>query len=534
MPRAKKIAPAKQPAPTPPPSVVVPTQQEPQVQPLPRNVVYDKVELVERSITSKHGPLTVENAKTSLGWETEKEYQQRMVRENPGSKPEHWLFGEIGPKRSDNRQFQPVHCLNIDKAKVVCWHNANNRPFDDSWAEEIEDMLLRWQWAGPLTVPGETVNGETVRISRYGRVLSGQHQKTGLIRADEKLQKARQAEGPEAVAQKRCAKYPHWDGHDHVVLETILITGLSEDERVLRTIDYVKPRTTADMLYTMELFRKNLPVERKEMTRMLASALDFLWTRTDAKGYRTHPEMVGFLDRHKRLLKCVEHLFVENKATATGGRKISKHRISAGLASTLCYLMACSSDKTTEYSDVYRNESPPSEAGLDWLYWDRAQDFWTCFASSRDFIPVHTALGRLIDSEPGNEDNQGLGGRAGEKLAILAKAWERFKDHPVSAGSAFDEDDLGPEGCLCLSYSDLDDSGNKLPDGRVKLLDIADFKGIDCPEVVTNKRAGRSRRGVSEPPPPSPEEIERQLEEIRLQRIEIERLKEEALRRRVE
>lgn len=469
-----------------------------------RKIIYDRVELTEYSSTSPHGPLTVEDVKTMLWWETEKQYQARMVVEKPGSKPEHWLFGD------------DYHCLDTSKQKVRCWNNLNNRPFDMSWCEDLVHTILSGQWAGPLMLPGETINGETVRVSRYGRVISGQHQGTALILADELLQLSRAQPGNTANP-----KWPAWNGHKHPVIETVVITGLSEDERVLRSVDYVKPRTVADMLFTMELFRQNTSAERKEMTRMLAAAIDMLWTRTDTKGYRTHPEVVGFLERHKRLLKCVEHIFVENSAKgADGGRKISKLRLSAGHAAALCYLMGSAGPKTD--GDVYRNESPPSEKNLDWSYWDQAQDFWVCLAGDRDFMPVRTALGRLIDSTTTSGDNQGLGGRLPEKLAILAKAWEMYKDHPAGAGPAFNMEDLGPDGALCLSYSDLSApsikgketiGGNKLPDGQIRLLDVADFYGIDCPESIG--AVGRQRRSIDppDPPPPSPEEIEKATQE---------------------
>lgn len=469
-------------------------------------VVYDRVEIAEYSSTSEYGPLTVEATKIMLGWETEKEWQQRLVR-TKGGKPEHYLFGEIGPLREDNGRLQPIHCLNTDKVKVVCWANANNRPFDMTWCDDLINMILCGQWAGPLMIPGETINGETVRISRYGRVLSGQHQGTALVLADELLQKSRAVPG-NAVSPK----FPAWNGHEHPVLETIVVTGLSEDERVLRTIDYVKPRTTADMLYTMELFRQNTSAERKEMTRMLASAIDLLWVRTDTKGYKTHPEVVGFLERHKRLLKCVEHLFVENSAKgADGGRKISKLRVSAGQASALCYLMGCGSEKTTEYSDEYRNESPPSEKNLDWSYWDRAQKFWVRLAGARDFTPVRRALGLLTDSTPDSGDNQGLGGRGPEKMAILAKAWGRYKDHSDGGGviTTFDDDDLAPDGALCLTYTTTDSKGDPLPNGKIDLVDVADFFGIDCPKHA----AADPFRGKPDPPAPSREDIERATEE---------------------
>ncbi len=503
MPKAAKKAPPKQTAaPTTPvasPTPLVPLTTAP--------VKYDKVSILEFSSTSPHGPLTVEDMKLMLDWETEKEWQARMVAEE-GGKPEHYLFGEIGPIRKDNKQHQPIHCLNSAKEKVVCWNNANNRPFDMGWCEALVHTILAGQWAGPLMVPGETVNGETVRVSKYGRVLSGQHQGTALILADETLALSRA--NPNNAADP---KYPAWNGHDHPVLETIVITGLSEDERVLRTIDYVKPRTTADMLYTMPVFRENTPVQRKEMTRMLSTGIDTLWTRTKTQGYRTHPEVVGFLERHKTLLKCVDHLFVENaaRASADGGRKISKLRLSAGQCAALCYLMGSSNDNGDEqYGDRYRNESPPSEHGLDWKMWDRARKFWALLAGDRGFMPVRMALGRLVDSEMGSEDNQGLGGRVDEKLAIIALAWEHWVKEELDPPFT-DEDLVGPDGVLCLHYTPLDDKGNKLPEGQVKLIEVADFKGIDCPDSIG--KGGVDGKGVPEPPPPTPTEMARMREE---------------------
>lgn len=474
-------------------------------------VVYDKLGIEEYSTASERGPIKPDDWKVLLGWETEKEWRARMVHEK-GGKPEHWLFGETGPKREDNGQFQPIHCTNRAGEKVVCWANPNNRSFDMPWCEDLIHTHLHGQWAGPYTIPGETVNGETVRIGRYGNMLSGQHTGTACILADEYLQESR--------AQARNAaypKYPFWNGQEHVFTETILITGVSEDERVLRTIDYVKPRKVEDMLYTMELFRSNTPAERKEMTRILASAIDMLWQRTATQGYKTHSEVVEFLKRHKRLLKCAEHIFVENGAKTLapdGGRRITRLRIQPGMAAALCYLMGCGTDKTTAYSDEYRNESPPSERNLDWGFWDRAREFWAGLASEHSFVQVRTALNRLVESSVFSEDNQGLGGRFGEKLAILAKAWEIFRDHPESSGPPFNDDDLAEGGALSLSYTNLGapkitnsgtTGGDPLPEGQIRLIDTADFEGIDCPGSLSKSKV--SRRGEPAPPPPTQEQI---------------------------
>ena len=492
--KAKPVVAPKPPAPPQAPPAPAPAGNMP--------IVYPTVEFTEYSTTSPKGPLTIERMKTILWWETEKEYQARMVAENPGTKPEHWLFGENGPKIKDASGaeigFQPIHCRNVAGEKVVCWNNAGNRSFDDEWEKNLIHTVLYGQWAGPFTIPGETINGEAIRISKYGRVLSGQHQMTACIHAGEFLAKAR-ADG---VDNPTNPKYPVWKAHAEPFLETLVITGLSEDPRVLMTVDYVKPRTTADVFYTSKLFKSLAALERKELCKLLSTAVDTLWTRTDARGYRTHPEVVAFLDRHRKLLGCVEYIYKENKA----GRKISRLRLNPGHCAALMFIQASSGPKTD--GDAYRNEMPPTEKNLDWSYWDKAEEFWTLLASGTDFEPVRIALGRLVDSDANSAENQGMGGRIPEKLALIASAWERWKDH--GKGDPFEDADLEPGGILCLNYSDLDDKGNKLPDGQIKLIDTNDFFGIDCPPKISEH---------NDPPVQyTKEEMDKALEDLRKRR----------------
>lgn len=498
--KKKPIAPVK---PTPPPV------KEPA--PVPVNpdglrVVFPTLSIEEYSTASAKGPLTADLCAKALGWETEDEFIARKLRENPNDKPEKWMSV---PSKKDVFG-DTYHCKNEEGKKVRCNNNANNRPFDESWCAALVETILKGQWAGPHTLPGETVNGETVRISRYGRVVSAQHQMTACKLADEHLQKYRKQNGLDAAN----ARYPAWAKHNHVFIETIVVKGLSEDPRVLMTVDYVKPRSAADVFYTSEVFQHSSAQERRELCKMLASAVDFLWTRTAARGYRTHPEVVGFLERHKKLMDCVLHLFKENNPNA--GRRISKLRLQPGTCAGIMYLQACGTPETTAYSDEYRNESPaPSEKKLDFSLWDKAEDFWTLLGAGLYFEIVRRALAHLIDSTPGNEDNTGLGGRADEKLAILAHAWDRWRDHADNSGAPFDDSDLAEGGLLDLSYSNLNDKGDRLPDGQVKLVDIADFMGIDCPKL------SKKDLGATDPPdPPAPtrEEIEAAAEAARKRR----------------
>lgn len=491
---------------------VVPPPPPPLVQVVPKDdrpIVFPKLEIEEYSTTSAKGPMHVALIKKMMGWETEKQFQERMLKQFPGSKPEAWLFGD-GVKNEGTGVVQPVHCKNTAGEKVICWNNAHNRPFDEGWCDDLVHTILHGQWAGPHTMRGETVNGETVRVSRYGRVLSGQHQGTACILADEQLQKYRMDYSREEADEK----YPAWKDQDHCFIETIVVRGMSEDPRVLMSVDYVKPRSAADVFYTSDVFKKCTPVERKELCQMLASAVDMLWTRTGAKGYRTHPEVVAFTDRHKRLLDCVLYIFKENDAKS--GRPISKLRLRPGICAALVYLMGCSAT-SEDVADEYRNMEPPTEKVLDWSLWDKAEEFWTLLPSGADFAIVRCAINQLADSTPGNEDNQGLGGRMPEKLAIIAKAWDAWKD----GYDTFTQADLADDGLLHLTYNDRDDKGNRLPDGQIKLVDMADFFGIDCAEVTTKGKT-KSRAADTappDPPAPTPEEIERAAEAARARRV---------------
>ncbi len=493
--KAKPAAPvAPTPPPAPPPTVAEPTVAAPDG----RKVVdgYEVLKVVEYSTTSPKGPLTIDRIVKLLGWETEKQYQERKVAENPGTKPEHWLYGE------------EFHCRNVAGEKVRCRYNANNRPFDEKWCEQLVHTVLYGQWAGPHTIPGGTVNGETVRISRYGYVLSGQHQMTAAKLADEQLAKDRAAGLDHAAAPK----YPAWAKCGQVFLETIVVTGMSEDPRVLMTVDYCKPRSAADVFYTSDRFRDSTSPQRKELCRMLATATDTLWTRTKALGYRTHPEVVAFLDRHASLLAAVEHLFAENNED--DGRRVTRLRISPGQAAAIMYLMAAS-PTLPEDSDVYRNMEPPTEKGIDLGAWDRAEAFWSLLVGDLEWEPVREALNRLRETVPDGEANQGLGGRVQEKLAILAKAWERWKDHNPAAGPAFDDSDIAPGGFFELAYSDKDEQGRDLPPGQVALIDDNDFGGIDCPPSLSSGggTARRQKDAAPEPPPPTPEALKKLYEE---------------------
>ncbi len=502
-PKATKKAPPKKPSPTPQPAAApekVETNGE-----VTREIVYTDVNADRYDTNSPNGPITNELAKQILYWETESEFGKRMVEHNPGTKPEHWVWKDEYLLQDASKYTRKGDRIILQGEKVKCQNNLDNRELDIEWSLGLAQTILTGKWAGPFT-GRKTVNGSTIVISETGKVESGQHQLIAVIIAYMLFEA-----NPEA--------YPFWNDlvkagatyGDNVpvtgpFIETIVVTGVGEDPELTMTVDNCRQRSPVDVFYTSPLYRHMPTGDRREYSRMMSAAIDLLWERTDAKGYKTLPEIVGFQQRHTKLLKCVEHLFQENPKE---GRPINlKARLTAGQASALCYLMACS-DPATD-GDVYRNGLPPTEKELDWSRMDKAREFWAMVGGSEKFKVVREALARLIDSSTDDPNNQGLGGRLAEKLAIIAKAWDVFIAHdPTAGGNMFTQNDLLEGGALYLAYSDLDIKGNKLPDGKIVFNDAADFHGIDCPQTTAKTLA------APEPPAPTPEQQEAIKQQLR-------------------
>lgn len=483
--------------------------------------------------------LTEANAKLILHWETQEQYTSRKLVESPGSDPKAYDWGEVYMLIDESGDKWGG--LEVSKrgsgSKVQCWNNLDNRDFDEAWCRHLCQSILKFQWAGPLTIKdfftatlspllGEveidgvmhrggdevqlrsgTINGSSVVVSWSGKVSSGQHSLIALILANQIYRKAPKGTYPEWDALIASGMLMS-DGNpiSGPVIETLLVTGASESPRVLMTTDYCKQRSEMDMLYTSELFQKYRlePGKRKELSKMTAACGDLFWTRTDVKGYRTHPELLALLERHPKLIKAVEVLFELNSAAVRdpltqkikGGRRISNLRINPGQAACLLYEMGCSASD----GDEYRNASPPREKGLDWSRWDDAKEFWKNLADPHctDFEPIRIALGNLVRTEGDlarrdDPDNPGLGGSFTEKLAIIAKAWKVY----VGERKVFTPLDLTEGGCLYLTYSKPEQKVQKLknPDGTeyekvtyvpaMLLEDAPDLGGIDVPDKKT-------------------------------------------------
>jgi hypothetical protein len=373
-----------------------------------REVIYDRV---FTEVYDEDNPLTVEKAMELLGWETETEYAARMLREDGGEKEEGKKKKKTKYEYGDEYDLKD---FSGDKGEKVRWANNNaNRPFQLSWAKTIAQDLLNGNWR---------LNGETIIIGRTGRVNSGQHRLIGLILAWQQW--------------KKCHPNHHWRQiwKEPPGLHTIVAYGLPETSDVTRTLDNVKPRTLADVLFADgEHFKTLSTTARLRMCKIADYAVKFLWSRTghdQKKSFnafaprKTHSEALEFIERHEKLRDFVTFIYKRYSENEEG--KPSKERwetnnkrLSAGYAAGLMYLMAASATD----GDAYRNADPPREGTkkkpiIDWSNEQAAKDFWaelTAEVDSDAMTEVRLAFSDFKTPEI----------RA-ETLCVLCKAWNAW------------------------------------------------------------------------------------------------------------
>lgn len=435
-----------------------------------REVTYPELE-----VRHCYGPdaLTADKAREFLGWAEE-------TKEDPFG-DDYWIRDANGKK---------VRALNNYNPKAGIY----NRPLDREHALSLAQDILNRAWSGPTTMPGETVNGETVVIGRYGRVLSAQHRLAALVFAH-------QIWSSDAQKYHWQEKWPSATYPLGPVIDTLVVLGVSEDKRVTRTIDNVKPRSISDMLFTDEgFFPKASETTRVELVKVVEHAVRLLWKRTGAdtdafSPHRTHAQVVDFLERHKKLKSMVDFIYTEN--AGTDKRRQVKRYIGLGYASALAYLMAASA---SDYDD-YNTAEVPSEKKIDFSRWDKAQEFWQGLAQDWKELR-HVILARRPNAE-GDGLNGHIfadsedGGTTMERVSTLIKAWNTFVEHGKVLPS-----DLG------LTYV-TDEDGDRF------LNDFPTVGGVDRGErkVQEPEEEGAGEEPTAEEPAPEPEVIPPPAEE---------------------
>lgn len=341
------------------------------------------------------GPITEEQMKEILGWETEGEYRKRKMDEDDSLLAEQAVFTD--------EDWGRMSLKNRAGEKVVCWNCRNNRELDMAQTKEYIQDILRGNWAGPTPMPGTTINGETIIIGKSGQTISCQKRGVALVLACEDWRR-----NPES--------YPAWpDGPP--VMDALVVRGVSEDPRVIRTVDNVQPRDLYDVFYSSDEFEGESPAAKRLLSNMMAKAVDVLWERTragDAKGKQTHSESIEFDKAHPKLKKLVRHVFEENKDNT-----ISVLRVSPGMVAAMTYLMASS---TTDIDGGYLEER--NEKKLKFDFEAKAKLFvteWLAKTSGKNAIVLRKAFALAAgDDQPDSSSRR--------QIAILAKAWHIYRE----------------------------------------------------------------------------------------------------------
>lgn len=350
-------------------------------------------------------PLTVQDAKKLLGWESEPEYVAKMKSADPSVNEDAVKFG------------QDYFLVDLNGDKVRLHNNTRNRPWGQGISQGYMQDILKRHWE---------LNGETVIIGRGGRVLSGQHRLIGLVFAEQ----ARNS-GDEATKA-------HWAEYwtTPVTLECTVMYGIDESSKVTRTIDNVKSRTLTDVIFADTDLFGGLKIEnRKTVARYLDYAVKTLWNRTGEKKNswepkRTHSESLAFVDRHNHLKECVAFIYEEEK----DGR-LSKY-LYPGTAAALLYLFACSSTPE-EIAQDYHVQRPSDEKNLSFDNLKKAKMFFADLAREAPELQQvrmtrRPVRGDTSDSFSGIMFSEESDASFDEKVGIIVKAWNAYsKDESV-------------------------------------------------------------------------------------------------------
>ena len=308
------------------------------------------------------------------------------------------LLGWVEENEKD--QFKDDYLLKVNKVKVRCTNNVTNRPFYAAQADTLKQEHLRRRWR---------FNGEPIIIGATGLILNGQHTLVSFVLAVDEW-------------EQHPDRWPAWESAP--VLEKLVVYGVAEDDETVNTMDTCKPRSLMDVIYRANYF-KDLPSKAHRVaSRMLQFAINQMWDRTGVHANphaarNTHSESIAFLEHHQKLLAAVKHVYEEDN----NENRIGKY-LSAGYASAALYLMGCCKTEPKNY--FLAQDQTLDESTLDWTYWERACEFFVELAGgSKTVKAVHDAIQKLIESGAGSKD---------ERWAIIAKAWEAYKDKkPITA-----------------------------------------------------------------------------------------------------
>jgi hypothetical protein len=319
----------------------------------------------------------------------------------------------LGWEEEGEKKFKDDFLLRDENGKKIrCHNNTTNRPLMPMVYKTLKQEILRQRWQ---------LNGEPVIIGKTGLILDNQHTLIGLVLAQQ--EKDNYAE-----------KWP--DCPKKITMKKVIVSGISEEDEVVNTINTGKSRTLADVFYRGGYFCDLKAGDRNVMSRIAQYAVQLLWDRTGAKQdafnlRRTHTESLDFVERHSRLLDCVKHVFEEN---ISGGLKESG--LSPGYLAGMLYLMASGNSDPKKYFGV----NDPTEKSLIWDQWEKACDFVVLIAGNAvEVRPLRLAISR-------KKEEYGIS--LAESLGILCQGWNLYSqgksitDKSVKLRYHVDEDEI--------------------------------------------------------------------------------------------
>lgn len=382
--------------------------------------------------------------------------------------------------------------------KIRCTQNTRNRPLVEAWAKTLAQDILNHNWR---------FNGESIVIGNGGQVLSGQHRLVALILAEQ---------------MRLGAQKGHWSRlwKGPVTIESVVVFGVEESADVTRTLDNVRPRTFADVLFCDPSVFRGLPSnERVALCKALDHTVKMLWHRTGASNSafspkRTHSEAIDFLMRHQRVVKALQFIHSLTNPKGEEGAKstnsfLVKTYISKGYAAALFYLMATSDTD----GDAYRNQDRVSEKKVDFSNWDKAEEFWRELS-----VPGKHELRYALAEYTNKETGNGSPTRA-ERICLICKAWNFF-----AQGTPYKAEDLKLE-----DWMDEDGFRHLSEDVSVGGIDLGDPTSVEeRPEDVAPAPDEEEMAGETPEDEPSEEEVQG----VEERKTKMQQLKERAALRR--
>jgi hypothetical protein len=402
------------------------------------NSKQEKKEASKREIVYKkvdcvihHGenPITVAKAKALLGWQEETKK------------------GEFGSN----------FIVKCGEVKVRCTNNETNRPLYMSVVETLKQEILKGRWR---------FNGEPIIIGQTGLMLNGQHTCIALVLAAWEFE-----QNPD--------KWPAWIKEP--TIDKLIVYGVFEDDQTVNTMDTCKPRSLADVIYRAHYFKGMPSKGQRTLSRMLQFAINQMWEKTGVHANphavrSTHSESIAFLDTHPKLLAAVKHIFEEDNNEDKVGRYLS-----CGYSAAALYLMGCCGSK----AESYYTDEQPNETLLDWSYWDRACEFFVELAGKgKTLKAVHDAIAALVESGAGSKK---------ERWAIIAKAWEAYKDKKTVSSKTVHLEFVVKDEARHLTEAPLF-GGIDVGEEGIPFNDPTEAEFEDRKDAVNEKRTGKKKQ----------------------------------------